>query len=1028
MELPLTVTDSTGRSRRDVLVRCDPTLAVQDLAVAVLSGNGQSSQTLSSPVYLADRPIAPDASVGRAGIGPGGILSFGGPVASATRRPEGRYQLAVVGGMAAGMVVALPEATITVGRSERCDVSLDDVEVSRLHVSLTRAGDTVTIDDMHSANGTMVNGVAIQAPTVIRPNDLVAIGNSILTLRVPQDRAAECEPVGDGRLRFNKPPRQRQATTPVTIQLPEEPKRPTGRHFSWLAMVSPLLLGLVFVAVTRQPTFLLFSLASPLMLGANALSDRRSGRRTFETRLAEYEKAKASLAENIATAVRREEKDRRDAAPDPATVADIAAPTQQLWERRREDADFLRVRVGLADLPSDIKLVAGRDTPPVDQPVAHCVPVTVSLPGAGVVGVAGPRSSSVRLMRSVVLQLATLHSPLDLSVVFLSPSSPDGWDWLKWLPHLVPTPAQSGARLVGIAPEQRRARIDELVALVEARVGEQTRRYDRQPGMWPTTIVLLDDVTTLRAEPGVAYLLREGPAVGIVALCLSADRSGLPAEAQVSIEFQPTSAGSEVLKLTVDDTTIENILPDGVDETHAAGVARSLAPLFEVAARTAGAAGLPPPPVSHLDLIGMPSPTADSVLARWESVPAGRHSPAVVGLLEDGPFTVDLRHDGPHLLIAGTTGAGKSELLQTLVASLAVSNRPDDLTFLLVDFKGGSAFKDCDRLPHTLGVISNLDGRLVERALDSIQAELRWRQAMFSKAGAKDYDEYAGGAGRQGPRIPRLAVVIDELKELSDAYSDAVTRLNQAARLGRSLGVHLVLATQKPALIPGLADLRANTDLRLCLRVQDDADSRDVVGVPDAAAIRRVDVGRGIARQSDGSQVNFQTGYLGSPLPSAGSPSHQRVEVLPFDLTTIGAAGAVGLRPPGVGGSAEGPIATSLQVLVEAIRAGADQFGAPAGSDAVVAAVASHDHPRRLAGAGSRLGIGAADRPDRHARRAAPGVIAAGLRRPQPRPGGGSGAKRADDVSADARRVGCQIRPPDGRPPVLLGVSPGLVG
>ena len=155
------------------------------------------------------------------------------------------------------------------------------------------------------------------------------------------------------------------------------------------------------------------------------------------------------------------------------------------------------------------------------------------------------------------------------------------------------------------------------------------------------------------------------------------------------------------------------------------------------------------------------------------------------------------------MLLAGTTGSGKSGLLQTLVASLRPRRGPIALTFLLVDFKGGSAFADCARLPHSVGLISNLDGRLVERALDSLQAELRWRLP-FREVGVEDYEAYVTSRPvLTRPAMPRLVVVVDELKELSDAYSAAVPRLNQAARLGRSLGLHLVLGTQKPALVSG---------------------------------------------------------------------------------------------------------------------------------------------------------------------------------------------------------------------------------
>jgi len=245
-----------------------------------------------------------------------------------------------------------------------------------------------------------------------------------------------------------------------------------------------------------------------------------------------------------------------------------------------------------------------------------------------------------------------------------------------------------------------------------------------------------------------------------------------------------------------------------------------------------------------------------------------------------------------------------------------VASRPDSLTFLLVDFKGRSAFKDCESLPHVVGVLSNLDGNLVERALDAIQAELRWREMRFSQSGARDFEEHERLAGATD-RIPRLVVVVDELKELADAYGDSVPRLNQTARLGRGLGVHLVLATQKPASVAGLADLRANTDLRICLRVQDEADSRDLLGVPDAARIPRATPGRGVARLSDGRVVAFQAGYLGDAV-GARQEIRVRTAVRGFDVVTQGDT------PRATGGQTVAAPerkqqATKLQVLVQAM-------------------------------------------------------------------------------------------------------------
>ena len=252
-------------------------------------------------------------------------------------------------------------------------------------------------------------------------------------------------------------------------------------------------------------------------------------------------------------------------------------------------------------------------------------------------------------------------------------------------------------------------------------------------------------------------------------------------------------------------------------------LARGLAPLVETspAAHSSG-------PRTLGDLVGWPEDEA-AVRAGWSgeeatlSVPVGTDAAGA-------PVEVDLAADGPHALVAGTTGSGKSELLRTLVTALALRNRPSRLSLLLVDYKGGSSLGECAELPHTSGLVTDLDPHLAERVLVSLAAELRRREAVLAAAGARDVREH------RGEDLPRLVVIIDEFRVLAEELPDFLGGLVRLAAVGRSLGVHLVLATQRPAGVVS-ADLRANVNLRIALRVRDRADSLDVLEVPDAAEL-----------------------------------------------------------------------------------------------------------------------------------------------------------------------------------------------
>ena len=316
------------------------------------------------------------------------------------------------------------------------------------------------------------------------------------------------------------------------------------------------------------------------------------------------------------------------------------------------------------------------------------------------------------------------------------------------------------------------------------------------------------------------------------------------------------------------EPAVAPVRPEYVTPAWADRVARSIAPIRDVSGDEEDA-GLPGT-CRLLDVLGAEPPAAEAIAAGWRA--SGRSTRAVIGACYDGPFGVDLCKDGPHALIAGTTGAGKSELLQTLIASLALVNRPDAMTFVLVDYKGGSAFKDCAHLPHVTGMVTDLDAHLTQRALTSLSAELTRRERILAAAGAKDIEDYTAlldreahgpgqAAGRPEP-LPRLVIVIDEFASLARDLPDFVAGLVGIAQRGRSLGLHLILATQRPSGVVS-ADIRANTNLRIALRMTDAAESADVIDAPDAAHISRATPGRGYVRLGHASLVPFQAGRIG---------------------------------------------------------------------------------------------------------------------------------------------------------------------
>jgi S-DNA-T family DNA segregation ATPase FtsK/SpoIIIE len=781
-----------------------------------------------------------------------------------------RYELRVVGGPDSGRVHLLSPGELVVGRDREAAISVADPEVSRTHCRLQVAHDGVRVTDLCSANGTTVDEQPV-GPDGLRlpPDAVLRVGQSRLVLALTVPTAAPAVPAEAGRIDISRPPRLVTEPSRPTIAVPFPPSERERNPLPVLGIVLPLLLGAVMWRMTGSTAFLLLTLLSPLVVVGQLVTERRHGRRRTRREHAQWRQARGQAEAALVAAVRADETARRTAAPDPAWAL-LTAVTRagRLWERRRGDADTLCLRIGLADQPARVTVEGDADAATI---TARSVPIVLPLQDIGVLGVAGSRGSAQALARWVVAQAAVWHSPRDLQVVVLAdPAVAGAWEWARWLPHTEPDAGQDCTALLGLTPAQAAARIRELTALVDARRdsgGEQQRH------------VLLVVHGALRALPGLSRLLSEGPAVGVVALCVEDELRRLPEQCRAVAVL----TGGAAVSVRVDGGPVDGTA-DLVPADWAETLARALAPLRDATRDSAGTAELPAR-LSWTDVVGLPLVGGEADAARvaqlWSA--GGRSTRVVLGRSTAGDLGVDLAQDGPHALVAGTTGSGKSELLQTLVASLALGNRPDELVFVLVDYKGGAAFGPCARLPHTVGMVTDLDGPLVERALASLRAELSRREAVLAQVGAKDLDDHRRRAG-QAAGLPRLVIVVDEFASLAEELPDFVGGLVGIAMRGRSLGVHLVLATQRPEGVVS-ADIRANTNLRLCLAVTRDNESRDVLDSPVAARIARSTPGRGYLRTGHGALTAFQTARVGGRRPlTRVADEAAEVELLPAAL------------------------------------------------------------------------------------------------------------------------------------------------
>ncbi len=869
MRFSFTAVDGRDGTTMDLVVDLDPDQPVSDLlpvVLAALNPDVHPSFAARVPTWLDAALLDPGRSIRSVGLRSGSYLEFH-QCRRLTLADRGMAELRVVGGPGAGRIHRLGVGQTRVGyRASGLALADPKVPPAAAEVQVNpRCEVTVTLVEAESARLGDLELTANDESVVWPAGEYLRLGDCVIQLTGVGVPAAEHAPGEDHTgLDVVRPPRILAADLAREFTLPTEPTERPKQAIPWLMVFAPMLMTIPMVAFFG-PRALIFAIMSPIMAIANVISARRGTRKTFLEEKKKYEENLADVNRRIDRGLLAEHAERRLQHPDPAAVLLTAiTPGRELWQRRRNDPDHLQFRLGLADLTANLKV----NTPQVEKSkepppprVLELVPAYFSLRSIGVIGFSGPVTNRMALANWILGQIVVLHSPVDVRIILLTHDDSFHWEWVRWLPHLR-TEAEILPATVGTEQQSIGRRLAELAKLLADRQArtESQSKGELPPG--PDIVVVLDGARKLRSLPTVVQLLREGPQQGIYLMCLDEETRQLPEECTSVVEFSAT--GRVGLRRTRAAAT-ENILPDLVEPGWGHQLARGLAPLRDA---TPDAEDLGLPKRSRLlTALDLEPPTVPGILQRWLG---GRETNVVIGAGFDGPFKMDLKRDGPHALIAGTTGSGKSELLQTIVASLAVANRADQLTFVLVDYKGGSAFKDCARLPHTVGMVTDLNNHLVSRALVSLGAELKRREHLLVAPGAKDLEDYWALQKQdpQLPDIPRLVLVIDEFASLVAELPDFVQGLVSIAQRGRSLGIHLVLATQRPTGVVS-ADIRANTNLRISLRVTDEAESRDVIDAPEAARIARSTPGRGYIRTGHSTLMPFQTGRVGGRRPDS---------------------------------------------------------------------------------------------------------------------------------------------------------------
>jgi S-DNA-T family DNA segregation ATPase FtsK/SpoIIIE len=714
--------------------------------------------------------------------------------------------------------------------------------------------------------------------------------------------------------KFRQGPRDFCLPPEATLKIPSPGMRPSKPELhleSLIIPVSMMVAGAVatMVLLSMSPVYAMLGVMMAVGGGIVTLIGYNRQRGEYHESVAFREQRfRDVLATRRAEAAELLEETRRCLLgndPDLPRCLEIARnrDPRHLWARLVNDHDFLRVRLGLGTLPFQVKFeLPSQMDPLVRDPLEReadelneefrdvtNVPILLDMGSVGLVGIIGERHGALATARVTALQLAMHHSPEVLRLAAIFPEAETAeWSWMRWLPHTwQPTRQQ---RYLAADESTAKQVLKELTGTLRQRDNQtQTRRDAAQPLPWPSVFVVYLAESSALDDEAQRLLFDRGPSLGFYTIILAEREAILPRQCQAVI-----TPGEEASLRVRQAGAVASLSyrPDIASLDEAEELSRLMAPL-----RFESAAGAIPNLVSLFDLMGLSRVEEWDVIEKWKTSDSIKSLAVPIGIGAGGRQVMFDLHDdghGPHGLAAGTSGSGKTRFLECLVAILAANYHPHELGFMLVDFKGSDFVQVLPELPHCISVLKSIEGKSKEeqgwhasRALKALQAESRRRQSLFAEKKISKISEYHQ-LRRADPSlkpVPRLVIVVDEFAELATQQPDFLDGLVSLARIGRSLGMHLLLATQQPAGIV-TDQIWANSRFRISLKFNKTEDSQAVLKRPEAAYIEQK--GRGYLQVGENEVFElFQGPFGGIPYEEvdvAQLEKDQQLEVIRVPL------------------------------------------------------------------------------------------------------------------------------------------------
>lgn len=776
------------------------------------------------------------------------------------------------------------------------DLLSDTVRAQIVYVSDGR----IFVRDANSINGTYLNGKRIKETQaslgdeiylvglrIILGNRFVAVNNPkgsvTVNLRECAQRGFEKRDIEDEAEQenlFSSAPRFKKSIRKKTIQIDAPPTPREEQGMPWALVMGPsitMAFGSVFSSVYTIQNIISnrgdISSAMPTLVMAVCMVlgtiiwpifakrfEKRSQKAKEDREKREYFHYLNSIQNEIDLEIAEQEKIIRENNPSlDECIARINSEKMTLWERSPRHDDFLDVMIGSGCLPASIELSYQKRS--VTEKATDCserlmklvelekilkdVPITISFLKSRIVGLIGDRNNVIKTAKALLLELTALHNYSDLKIIFIfSEKERDIWNFVKWIPHTWDD--EKSFRYVANDVDEAK----ELSNLI-ANIRSETDNKVEGPHY---LIVAADRILTDKIQSIKEFTQSPSKYNNISMLALYDERRFLPKGCSTICSIE----GDKILLSDAD-----NIIDKPIEVTAPVQYNSNPEDIFvnmaNIKLDVISKNGSLPTEMSYLEMFQVGMPEYLDLMSRWAENDSVKSLAAPIGVDSNG-YIINLdiheKAHGPHGLIAGMTGSGKSEFIISYIASLAINYSPEEVAFVLIDFKGGGmadVFKD---LPHLAGSITNLDGNELQRSFIAIESELEKRQTLFKSISEEkkisNIDIYKYQKLRKNDKtlkpLPHLIIISDEFAELKQQHSDFMEQLIRIARIGRSLGVHLILATQKP---DGVVDdqIKSNIKFKVCLKVQDKSDSQSVIGRPEATLI------------TNAGRFYFQVGY-----------------------------------------------------------------------------------------------------------------------------------------------------------------------